>query len=494
MARIPFQKPKHIEWEINSDRYARLVAEPFEKGYALTVGNSLRRTLLSIIPGAAVSWVRIAGVKDAEAKIPGVREETVEVLLNLRKLALNVPSGEPLTTRLEATGPKDVTGADVSEGIGLEVLNPELPIATLEAGATLSIELGVGIGRGYVNAAGHPGGSVPAGAIAMDAAFSPIQRVSYNVEASRLGKIIDYERLILEVWTNGAVSPEEALTRAAGYMRDHFALPRPSRRPRGGRGSRGGRRGLPPGEPVQGARGAAAARARHQRAPERRDPHRGRPRPEDGRRARERQEPGLQVDRRDQGRPRRARAVAGDAHRPQRARGARAGRREMRHGRANYKLGRLTPHRWAMFRNLLVALFRHERIMTTEAKAKAVRGLADQMVTLAKRESLHAKRQVLAMVPDETVTKKLFDTIAPRFSDRNGGYTRIIHAGTRPGDRAPMVVLELVDRPEAPREKTKKDAKAEKAPKGEKADKGDKGEAAAGARKGRRKKAAAAAG
>jgi DNA-directed RNA polymerase subunit alpha len=224
MARIPFQKPKHIEWEINSDRYARLVAEPFEKGYALTVGNSLRRTLLSIIPGAAVSWVRIAGVKDAQGKIPGVREETTEVLLNLRKLALNVPSGEPLTTHLEATGPKDVTGADVSEGTGLEVLNPELPIATLEAGTTLSIELGVGIGRGYVNAAGHPGGSVPAGAIAMDAAFSPIQRVSYNVEASRLGKIIDYERLILEVWTNGAVSPEEALTRAAGYMRDHFAL------------------------------------------------------------------------------------------------------------------------------------------------------------------------------------------------------------------------------------------------------------------------------
>ena len=163
----------------------------------------------------------------------------------------------------------------------------------------------------------------------------------------------------------------------------------------------------------------------------------------------------------------------------------------MRHGRANYKLGRITQHRWALFRNLLVALFRHERIITTEAKAKAVRGLADQMVTLAKRETLHAKRQVLAMVPDETVVKKLFDTIAARFSDRNGGYTRIIHAGTRPGDRASMVVLELVDRPEAPKAKGKKDAKAEKTPK---ADKADKGEAAAGARMGRRKKAAAAAG
>jgi len=112
----------------------------------------------------------------------------------------------------------------VSEESGIEVLNPEIPIATLEAGASLSIELGVNIGRGYVNATGHPAGSVPAGAIPMDAAFSPIQRVAYNVENSRLGKITDYERLIIEVWTNGAVSPDEALTKAAGYMRDHFAL------------------------------------------------------------------------------------------------------------------------------------------------------------------------------------------------------------------------------------------------------------------------------
>ena len=159
----------------------------------------------------------------------------------------------------------------------------------------------------------------------------------------------------------------------------------------------------------------------------------------------------------------------------------------MRHGRAGFKLGRVTAHRWALFRNMLVALFRHERIMTTEAKAKAVRGLADQMVTLAKRDTLHARRQVLSMMPDETVVKKLFDTIAARFGDRHGGYTRIIRAGTRPGDRAPMVLLELVDRPETPKDKGKKDAKAEKAPR-------DKGEAAAGAAKGRRKKAAAAAG
>ena len=157
----------------------------------------------------------------------------------------------------------------------------------------------------------------------------------------------------------------------------------------------------------------------------------------------------------------------------------------MRHGRAGFKLGRVTAHRWALFRNLLVALFRHERITTTVAKAKAVRGLADHMVTLAKRDNLHARRQVLAMVPDPEVVKKLFDSIAARSGDRHGGYTRILKAGTRPGDRAPMAILELVDRQEAPKDKDAKDTKREK--------KRDKGQDA-GAARGRKSKTAAAAG
>jgi large subunit ribosomal protein L17 len=127
----------------------------------------------------------------------------------------------------------------------------------------------------------------------------------------------------------------------------------------------------------------------------------------------------------------------------------------MRHGKDGYKLGRFTQHRWAMFRNLLVALFRHERITTTEAKAKAVRGLADHVITLAKRENLHARRQVLSLVPDPAVVRTVFDTIAARFADRPGGYTRIVRIGVRAGDAAPLVLLELVDRPEAPKEKSK---------------------------------------
>jgi DNA-directed RNA polymerase subunit alpha len=230
MARIPFQKPRTIQWEILSDRYGRLVAEPFEKGYAQTVGHSLRRTLLSIIPGSAVTWVTIASLSDPTAHIAGVQEETVDVLLNLKKLAVNVPSGEAMVTRLDTSGPKEVTGADVSEASGVEVLNPELHIATLAEGASLSIELGIGVNRGYIAADKHVADTIPAGAIPMDAAFSPIQRVSYTVENARLGKITDYERLVLEVWTNGAVSPDEALMRAATHLRDHFSPLAPDRR------------------------------------------------------------------------------------------------------------------------------------------------------------------------------------------------------------------------------------------------------------------------
>jgi DNA-directed RNA polymerase subunit alpha len=220
MPRIPFQKPKKIEWEILSDRYGRLVAEPFEKGYALTVGNSLRRTLLAIVPGAAVSWVRIDGVRSTETKIPGVKESTVDVLLNLKKLAIQVPSGEPKVLRMEVSGPKTVTGADVPE-TDVEVVNPEIHLFTLESATRVSLELGVGMGRGY-EASDQTTAAVPAGALGLDAAYSPITRVVYNTEMSRLGKYTDYEKLVIEVWTNGSVSPDDAFARASTYLKDHF--------------------------------------------------------------------------------------------------------------------------------------------------------------------------------------------------------------------------------------------------------------------------------
>ena len=221
MPRIPFQKPKKVEWEILSEQYGRLVAEPFEKGYALTVGHSLRRTLLSIISGAAVAWIKVDGLRNVETKIPGVKESTIDVLLNLKKLAVQVPAGEPRTVTLDVTGPKEVTGADVPE-TDVEIINPEIGLFTIEDKSRVVIEIGIGFGRGY-ESTDRKQTEMPAGALAVDSAYSPITRVAYNVEMSRLGKITDYEKLVVEIWTNGSVGPEDALNRAATYLRDHFA-------------------------------------------------------------------------------------------------------------------------------------------------------------------------------------------------------------------------------------------------------------------------------
>jgi large subunit ribosomal protein L17 len=152
----------------------------------------------------------------------------------------------------------------------------------------------------------------------------------------------------------------------------------------------------------------------------------------------------------------------------------------MRHRRDGWKLGRLTAHRWALFRNLLTALFTHERITTTVAKAKAIRPLADHLVTLAKEDNLHARRQALTLVPDVLVVRRLFDTVGARYTDRRGGYTRIIPVGTRRGDGAPLAIVELVDRPEAPKDKPGKGKKAAE-PKGKAAKKARKAAAATAA-------------
>jgi DNA-directed RNA polymerase subunit alpha len=215
-----FQRPRRIEWEDLGPRYGRMAAEPFEKGYALTVGNSLRRVLLSVIPGAAITWAKVAGAGPGAIRLAGVREDLPEVLLNLKKVVVHTADDKPATARINVTGPKAVTGADVQ---GVDVLTPEQPICTVEAGGKLAMELGIRVGRGYVSADRHTE-PAPAGAIPLDAAFSPVQRVNYTVEMSRLGKITDYEKLLVEVWTDGSVAPDQALLRASRLLRDHFDL------------------------------------------------------------------------------------------------------------------------------------------------------------------------------------------------------------------------------------------------------------------------------
>jgi DNA-directed RNA polymerase subunit alpha len=221
MPRLMFQRPRRIDWEELSPTYGRMAAEPFEKGYALTVGGSLRRVLLSAIPGTAVVWAKIAGVSDGT--VAGVEEDLANVLLNLKKLVVRLAGGaEAGNAHLDVRGPRAATGADFT-GAGVEIVTPDLHLATVTAGGRLTLDIGIRAGRGYVSADRH-GEGAPAGAIGLDAAFSPIRRVNYQVEMSRLGNITDYEKLVVEITTDGSIGPDHAFVQASKLLRDHFDL------------------------------------------------------------------------------------------------------------------------------------------------------------------------------------------------------------------------------------------------------------------------------
>lgn len=223
MPRLTFQRPRRIQWEERGPRFGRLVAEPFEKGYALTVGHSLRRALLSALPGAAIVWARVEGAVPESGAVPGIREDLTNLVLNLRQVVLRVPDDGPRTVRLEVPGPRMVRAGDLAAAGGLEAIEPDRPVATVEPGGRLVLEVGVRTGRGYVTADKH-GEPPPPGAIPLDAAYSPVRRVNYAVEMSRLGKITDYEKLVLEIWTDGTITPERALLQVSALLRDHFDL------------------------------------------------------------------------------------------------------------------------------------------------------------------------------------------------------------------------------------------------------------------------------
>ena len=220
MPRLMFQRPRRVEWEDLTSGFGRMTAEPFEKGYALTVGNSLRRVLLAAIPGTAIVWAKVAGTSPDAERVSGVEEDLANLLLNLKKVVVRLPGdAETGTARLEVRGPRAATAADLT---GAEVLNPQLHLANVAAGGRLVIEIGIRTGRGYVSGERHP--EVPAGAVGLDAAFSPIRRVNYQVEMSRLGNITDYEKLVVEITTDGSITPDQAFVQASKLLRDHFDL------------------------------------------------------------------------------------------------------------------------------------------------------------------------------------------------------------------------------------------------------------------------------
>jgi DNA-directed RNA polymerase subunit alpha len=221
-----FQKPKRLEADRDTatDHYGRFSAQPFERGFATTVGNALRRVLLSSIEGAAVTAVRVEGVLHEFSPIPGAMEDTTDLILNLKRVPLKMHVDHPKMLTLRTSEPGEVRAKHITPDADIEVLDPEAYIATLGAGSTLSVEMRVKHGRGYVSADKNFDEDLSIGWIPLDSVHSPVKKVNYFVEQARVGQATDYEKLTLEVWTNAAVSPRDAVGLAAKLMKDHLQI------------------------------------------------------------------------------------------------------------------------------------------------------------------------------------------------------------------------------------------------------------------------------
>ncbi len=221
---IEIEKPKiTIEETDDRERHGVFVIEPLERGYGTTLGNSLRRILLSSLPGFAVTSVKIDGVLHEFSTIPGVVEDTTDIVLNLKKLLVKIHGDCPKKVSLNVKGPKTVTAADIQLSSDIEVLNPEMYIATVSDGGTLTAEITLDRGRGYVTADRNKTENI-IGVIAVDSRFSPVQKVNYTIEHTRVGQITDYDKLVLDVLTDGSISPVEAVSLAAKIMSEHLML------------------------------------------------------------------------------------------------------------------------------------------------------------------------------------------------------------------------------------------------------------------------------
>ena len=218
-------EPKIQCVELSPDEtYGKFVVEPLQRGFGVTLGNSLRRVLLSSLPGAAVTQVRIDGVLHEFSTIPQVLEDVTEIILNVKSLNLKMHGDGTRTLRLEVEGEAEVKAGDIQADPEVEILNPDLHIATVEPGGRLAMEMRVERGVGFVPAERNKRPDDPIGVIAVDAIFNPVRRVNFTVEDTRVGHVTNLDRLILEVWTNGGVAPDEAVAQAARILTDHLAL------------------------------------------------------------------------------------------------------------------------------------------------------------------------------------------------------------------------------------------------------------------------------
>ncbi len=204
--------------------YGKFVVEPLERGYGTTLGNSLRRILISSLPGAAVTSVKIDGILHEFSTIPGVKEDVTEIILNLKKLAVKISGENTKRAIINVVGPKIVTAEDIMGDMDLEIFNPELHIATLEENATLVMEINISRGRGYVSADQNKSDTTAIAVIPVDSIFTPVRKVNFTVENTRVGQVTDYDKLILELWTDGSITPEEGVSIGAKIMQEHLNL------------------------------------------------------------------------------------------------------------------------------------------------------------------------------------------------------------------------------------------------------------------------------
>ena len=221
-----FQKPKRLSCDLDTltDRYGRFYAQPFERGFGTTIGNSLRRALLSSIEGAAITAVRIEGVLHEFSSIPGVVEDATDIILNLKQIPFKLHTSEPKTLRLSRSEPGILKSGDIDPDPDVEVLDPNIHLATVSEGGKLNIELRLKKGRGYVSAERNFDDDLQVDYIPVDSVHSPVKKMNFHVEAARLGQDTDFDKLTMEVWTNGSVSPEHAIGLAAKLIKDHMAI------------------------------------------------------------------------------------------------------------------------------------------------------------------------------------------------------------------------------------------------------------------------------
>src|SRR5258707_753910 len=371
-------RPNKLQVAPGSDpaRFATLVAEPLERGFGQTLANALRRILLSSLQGAAVQSVHIDGVLHEFSSIAGVREDVTDIVLNIKDISIKMQGEGPKRMVVKKQGPGVVTAGDIQTVGDVVVLNPDLQICTLDEGAEIRMEFTVAAGKGYVAAERNRPEDAPIGLIPVDSLFSPVRKVSYKVENTREGQILDYDKLTMTIETNGAISPDDAVAYAARILQDQLNVFVNFEEPRK--------------EVAQEIIPDLAFNPAFLKKVD---------------------ELELSV--------RSANCLKNDNI---------------------VYIGDLVQKSEAEMRR--TPNFGRKSLN----EAKELRRIVEKLVTLGKKGGLAMRRQAISELRDVDMTRKLFDTLAARYKDRHGGYTRIIKAGFRYGDNAPMAVIEFVDR------------------------------------------------